>query len=158
MNIMQPIFAILSNKIILGTISASLIAQTLKIFFMGIKHKKLDFSYAFSMSGMPSGHTSGIIALTTLIGLKTGFDSTLFALSFCIAIVIMYDAVGVRQQSGKHAEMLNYLLDKYTIYTNEKEDSQHYLPIRIGHNLPEVVAGIVNGVCCSLLFVYLFGI
>ncbi|MEI6222204.1 MAG: divergent PAP2 family protein [bacterium] len=154
----QSIFSLLSNKVIIGTLLSSVVAQLLKIVIMGMKNRKLDFSYAFSMSGMPSGHTSGIVALSTLIGLKAGFDSVLFAFAFCMAVVIMYDAVGVRQQAGKHAEMLNYLLDKYTVYANEKEDKKKYLKVRLGHTVNEVIGGVVNGLVCALVFSWVVGI
>jgi len=158
---MSPIkilLAIIYNKIILGTAFAVLIAQFTKIFTNFFKTKTFDYTFTFSSSGMPSGHTSGVIALTTLIGIKAGFDSVLFALSFGIAVVIMYDAMGVRRQAGEHAKMLNYLLDKYTIYASENEDKKHYLKVRIGHTINEVLVGIVNGIFCALVFVYFFGL
>lgn len=157
---MEIIFAIgdiVTNMIILGTACTVVVAQTLKIVFMSVKLRKLDFSYAFSMSGMPSGHSSGVSSLATLVGLYSGFSSAIFAVAACIAVVIMYDAMGVRQQAGKHAQMLNHLLDKLTVYNSEEEDSRHYLKVRLGHTPVEVFAGCVTGVSCALLFWFLSG-
>jgi acid phosphatase family membrane protein YuiD len=155
---MNYLIAIISNKIIIGTTLAVLAAQFLKIITNFIQTGTIDYSFMFSSSGMPSGHSAGIVSMTTLIGFSQGFDSAIFALSVGMAIVIMYDAMGVRRQAGKHATMLNYLLDKYTIYNSETEDTQHYLPERIGHTPTQVVSGALVGIICATAFFFIVGL
>jgi len=155
---MDYIIAIITNKIIIGTLLSVVVAQVLKIITNFIKTGTFDYSFMLSSSGMPSGHSSGVVALTTLIGFSQGFGSAIFAFAFGMAVVIMYDAMGVRQQSGKHAEMLNYLLDRYTIFSSEKEDAQHYLPERIGHTPEQVVCGAFLGIICATAFFLTVGL
>lgn len=157
MRLLEILYTSGSNLIILGTISTVGIAQILKVIIFSLKTRKLDLSYLTSPSGMPSSHTAAVVALTSLIGHFEGYNSTIFAASFCFSLIIMYDAIGVRYQAGKHAEMLNMLLDKFTIYNNEGEDKKHYLPVRLGHTLQEVVGGIVTGIISAYIFSLLIG-
>ncbi len=157
MDLWQIIPDLTSNFIILGTILAAIIAQVVKFIIASIQEKKLDFSYLFSPSGMPSGHTTSVICLSTLTGHFEGFGSTFFAIAICFSLIIMYDAVGVRYQAGKHAEMLNQLLDKYTIYDSEEEDSKHYFSVRIGHTLPQVLGGVMTGLLVALGIIFWLG-
>ncbi len=155
---MDFVYALLGNKIIFGTLTTVLIAQLLKVLYLFFTTGNLDTSFFFSSSGMPSGHSAGITSLATLIGFAQGFGSAVFALAFGMAIVIMYDAMGVRQQAGNHAKMLNYLLDRYTLYSNEEEDAHHYLPERIGHTSVQVIGGALTGIFCAISWFLLFGV
>jgi uncharacterized protein len=100
-------------------------------------------------SGMPSGHSAMIISLATIIGLEEGFKSSLFAISVILAIIVIRDALGIRQYLGQHGRVLNILL-------KDLEDDQvleHEYPRlleRIGHTPIQVLAGSLLGFTISL--------
>jgi len=73
--------------------------------------KRFNFRWLFDTGGMPSSHSAGVCALATAVGITTGARSTLFAVTCIFAFTTMFDAQGVRRQSGKQAEALNRILD-----------------------------------------------
>lgn len=88
---------------------ACFLAQFIKI-FTG-KEKFIQFSRLFTSGGMPSSHSSFVTSLATLVGIERGFNSTDFAIVTVFALIIMYDASGVRRAVGKQATILNKILD-----------------------------------------------
>ncbi len=105
---MKEIFLELSqNKIFLTTLSAWLITQSLKVFIGVVQKRRLDFRLFVGTGGMPSSHVAGASCLATAVGLECGFDSVYFALAASFAIVVMFDAQGVRRATGRQARILN---------------------------------------------------
>ena len=100
---------------------------------------------------MPSSHTSLCISITTLVGLNLGFDSPLFGVSLVFSLIIMYDAMGLRMQSGKHAEAINKLLDQVF-----EEDNYKHLKEQLGHKPMEVLGGLVFGIVSAILLNMIF--
>jgi acid phosphatase family membrane protein YuiD len=96
-----------ANKVLLSSITAWFIAQFLKICFSLYKDKKLDLTRFVGSGGMPSSHTSFVTALATSVGKLNGWDSSSFAIALCFALVVMYDAAGVRRAAGNQAKVLN---------------------------------------------------
>lgn len=92
---------------IIAALLAAIIAQSIKLLLTGLVHKKLDFRVLTTTGGMPSSHAASVIALSTIIGIITGFTSPLFAVSIGYAFIVMYDAAGIRRASGKMAVCLN---------------------------------------------------
>lgn len=95
---------IFSNEILWVSIFACFFAQFLKIFS---GDKGIDVSRIIVSGGMPSSHSSFVSCMSTMIGLKYGFSSDLFAIATVVSLIIMYDASGVRQAVGKQATILN---------------------------------------------------
>ena len=85
-----------SNHILWTSIFACFLAQFIKI-FTG-KEKRFDLSRIFMSGGMPSSHSSFVTCLSTLVGIYRGFDSIEFAICIVFALIVMYDASGVRRQ------------------------------------------------------------
>ena len=106
MNFFSQIF---SNKVLGISMFACFLAQFIKI-FTG-KEKFIQFSRLFTSGGMPSSHSSFVTSLATLVGIERGFNSTDFAIVTVFALIIMYDASGVRRAVGKQATILNKILD-----------------------------------------------
>ena len=100
---------IFSNKVLGISILACFLAQFIKI-FTG-KDKFIQFSRIVTSGGMPSSHSSFVTSLATLVGIERGFNSTDFAIVAVFALIIMYDATGVRRAVGKQAAILNQILD-----------------------------------------------
>jgi acid phosphatase family membrane protein YuiD len=124
------------------------IAQLIKFFVELYKHKKFDFTRLFGSGGMPSSHTSFTIALVVSVGKYQGFDSAVFAVAACLALVTMYDAAGVRRAAGQHAEILNYMMDHWK---NAPELFEKDLKELLGHTPIEVLGGLILGIVVGLL-------
>ena len=99
------------NKIFQVAIFSWFIAQTVKVFHTLVTKKQFDFTRFVGSGGMPSSHASFVMGLTTAVGLIHGWDSTYFAISLCISLIIMYDAAGVRRAVGKQAIILNKMIE-----------------------------------------------
>ena len=135
------------NKILMTTISGWLIAQTIKVVLGVFRQKKFDFRLFIGSGGMPSAHAAGAACLGTSIGMECGFDSVYFALAFAFAIVVMFDAQGVRRSTGKQAGILNKIMDD--IYWQGKIQELRLREL-IGHTPVEVIMGLILGVVISL--------
>jgi len=146
---MKEIFLQLShNKIFLTTLSAWLIAQALKVFIGVVQKRRFDFRLFVGTGGMPSAHVAGAACLATAMGLEYGFDSAYFALAASFAIVVMFDAQGVRRATGKQARILNKITDD--IYWQGKIHDGRLREL-IGHTPLEVVGGFLVGVLIAIL-------
>ncbi|RLC38499.1 divergent PAP2 family protein, partial [Candidatus Falkowbacteria bacterium] len=99
----------MSLEILLLPLVAGLIAQLIK-FFIRSNNKKFEFKNILAYSGMPSGHSAIVISLATIIGLKEGINSPLFAISIILAIIVIRDALGIRRYLGQHGKTLNILV------------------------------------------------
>lgn len=57
--------------------------------------------------GMPGSHSALVGSVAHATGLFAGFASPLFALALTLAVIAIYDAMGIRRQTSKHAEINN---------------------------------------------------
>jgi len=135
--------------ILLTSFIAWLIAQSLKVLLGVIKERKFNFKWFVGTGGMPSSHAALVSALATSVGLHMGFTSPYFAIALVFAIVVLFDAQGVRRSSGKQAEILNMILEDMYWKKRIKEDRLKEL---LGHTPVEVMAGTVLGIFVSLFF------
>lgn len=136
------------NKILMTTVSAWLIAQTLKVVLGVFRLKKFDFRLFIGSGGMPSTHAAGAASLATSIGLECGFDSVYFALAFAFGVVVMFDAQGVRRSTGKQAGILNKIMED--IYWQGKIQEIRLREL-IGHTPVEVIIGLFLGIAIALV-------
>ncbi|MFA5275983.1 MAG: divergent PAP2 family protein [Candidatus Omnitrophota bacterium] len=136
------------NKVLMTTISAWLIAQVLKLFVGFITQRKFDFRWLIGSGGMPSSHAAGAACLATAVGLEQGFNSVYFALAASFAIVVMFDAQGVRRSTGKQARILNKIMDD--IYWQGKIEELRLREL-IGHTPIEVIIGLILGITIALI-------
>jgi len=144
----QFIHLILNNRILITTFLAWIVAQSIKVIIGIIKEKKFDFRWLISTGGMPSSHTAGVVALATSVGIHTGWDSVYFAIAAVFAVVVMFDAQGVRRTIGRQAYILNKILDDIYWQGKIQEDRLREL---IGHTPIEVIMGMVLGIVISFL-------
>ena len=98
---------------------------------------------------MPSSHTAFTIALVTSVGKYVGLASPSFAIAACFALVVMYDASGVRRAAGEQAKILNYMMDHWKESTPELFEKS--LKELLGHTPVEVIAGALLGVAVGLI-------
>lgn len=141
---------ILHNEILITAILAWVVAQLLKVIIHSIKDRTLEFSRILNDGGMPSVHSALVSGLATSAGLTQGFSSGLFAVSAVLAIVVMHDASGIRRQSGKHAEVINEIME---ILKNEPFPN-HIKKLKevLGHTPMQVFMGCLLGISVALLY------
>lgn len=131
------------EALIIG-ISAVIIAQVLKFFVHLIWKRKVDLRLFTTTGGMPSSHSAGVIGLSTTVGLICGFSSIEFAMAIGYALVVMYDAAGVRRAAGKQAACLNKII--MDIYKQELKEAGGKLKELLGHTPLQVLVGAAFGV------------
>jgi len=143
----QVFLDIFKNKIFMVTLMAWIIAQTTKVTLGVIREKRFDFRWFVGTGGMPSSHAAGASCLATSIGIEYGFDSVFFALAAAFAIVVMFDAQGVRRASGRQARLLNKMLED--IYWQGKIQETRLREL-IGHTPLEVIGGFLLGITIAI--------
>jgi len=145
---------LLSNEILLCCLTAWFAAQALKIPTYWLVEKKLDWARFFGSGGMPSSHTAFVVSLVIMIGAMEGFDTALFAAAFTLAAIVMYDATGVRRETGKQAEVLNEIIRN--VFINGKPITDEEFKELVGHTKVEVAGGFVVGVATACAYLFLF--
>ncbi|MFA6513804.1 MAG: divergent PAP2 family protein [Patescibacteria group bacterium] len=133
---------------ILTPIVSFIIAQGLKVFIKSF-NKKITWHDVFAYSDMPSGHTSVVVAITAIIGLKLGVSSPIFAVAFVFAMIVIVDAIGLRNYLGQHGKTLNILV-KDLKEDDFLDNSYPKLLEKIGHTPLQVVAGATIGILTSI--------
>ena len=133
------------NQTLMSGVAGWVIAQVLKTLLDIALNRSFNPERIFGSGGMPSSHSSTMCALTTAAGMRYGGGSFEFAVCFIMSMVVMYDAIGVRQETGKQAKVLNRLLfDDFL-----KLDGvvlQEKLKEYVGHTPIQVAAGAILGV------------
>ena len=110
--------------------------------------KKFNFKRIMGAGGMPSSHSAVVTSLATLIGKYEGVDTSIFALSLIFAMVVMYDAAGVRRAAGKQARLLNKIVE--TPGLSSMEVTEKLVEV-LGHTPLQVFVGAVIGIAVGLL-------
>jgi acid phosphatase family membrane protein YuiD len=122
---------------ILTIILAWFMAHVIKYFVSRWHKEKYKLrSHIFRSGGMPSAHSATTVALAMIVGLKDGFESSLFAIALLFAIIVMYDAVKVRRSAGEQGLAIRSIVKEIK--------SEIEVPrIAKGHTPLEVVLGAV---------------
>ena len=143
------------NEIFVSAASAWLIAQILKTLIHAVLTKNLNFERMYGSGGMPSSHSATVTALATSSYFLHGAGSSEFAISIILAIIVMYDARGVRREAGIHAKMLNDLIEMLTDLTNNNKLSfDEKLKEFVDHTPLQVAVGSILGfgIACLVHF------
>ncbi len=143
---MDNFSAVFQNHILIVALVACITAQLLKIPIDLIRYKKTSLRSLFSAGGMPSAHSALVGALATGVGQAKGWDSSEFAIACLFAVIVMYDAAGVRQAAGKQARILNQIIDDMF---EEKEFSEERLKELLGHTPVQVFVGLSLGIAIA---------
>lgn len=136
-----------NNRILAAALLGWFLAQTLKLPIEYLRTGRWSWGLWFSPGGMPSSHSSLVTATSLAIGLYYGFGSPLFGLSLAIAIIIIYDAAGVRRQAGIHAEKINDIIDE--LFRGQPLNEERLKEV-LGHTPIEVIAGVLLGLSIAL--------
>lgn len=148
---------IFGNRILDIVFIAAFIAQFWKVISPAFLGKGFKWNRIFATGGMPSSHSSTVTSLATCVMLIKGFRSAEFAIAVIFAGITMYDAAGIRRAAGKHANILNNLIEVIMERENLKIKHTHLKEL-LGHEPAEVFAGALLGVLVAIAMKgYLFG-
>jgi acid phosphatase family membrane protein YuiD len=146
---MQDFGHILDNQVLLVALAACLLAQVLKVTIELVKNGKVSVRILVTAGGMPSAHSAFVTALATGVGQTLGWETPEFAVAAIFAIIVMYDAAGVRQAAGKQARILNQIIDE--LFQEHPEFNEDRLKELLGHTPFQVIVGSTLGVAVSWL-------
>lgn len=130
-------------------IACGLIAQLSKVVGFYVRERRLNLMRMTEPGGMPSAHSAATVALCTVIGFESGVDSMVFAVTFLLSLIVMYEAAGVRRAAGEQAQVLNRIVDEFF---QDRRISEGRLKQLLGHTPFEVLAGGAMGFIAAFLF------
>lgn len=133
---------------------AVIISQFSK-FFISSNRLKFTLKNLVAYSGMPSSHAAVTISLATIIGLRLGIDSALFAVSVLLAFLIIRDALGIRRYIGKQGEVINELVEDLNEDRYLDERYPH-LREKVGHTPAQIIAGTIIGIAVGIICYWSF--
>lgn len=141
---------LLSNHIFVSAAMGWFIAQLLKTLIYAYLNHGFNLERMYGSGGMPSSHSATVTALATASYFELGAASPAFAISVILAIIVMYDARGVRRETGKQAEVLNYLM---TLITNQDDETPAYEKLKefVGHTPLQVAIGAILGILVAVI-------
>ncbi len=131
---------------LIAALLAMILSQIIKIFIFSKDSIKNNYRSLFGSGGMPSSHTAMVLALSTSLYIQDGLKSHTFFISIIFSLIVLYDAMGVRKEVGKHSVFLNHL----STLKKDKEDNVEFSEA-IGHTFFEVFIGGVLGVVTATL-------
>ncbi|MGI6574511.1 MAG: divergent PAP2 family protein [bacterium] len=139
-----------TNPILMASIIAWFLAQSIKVALTFWVEKEIDFRRFVGSGGMPSSHTAFVFALAVGVGRQVGWSSAEFAIAVVLALIVMYDAAGVRRAVGNQAEVLNKIIDEFF---HKGKFHEERLKELLGHTPKEVFAGALLGAVVAWFFV-----
>ncbi len=155
---MNGLNELLANRVLLAGICGWASAQVIKAVLYTILNREFRLERLFGDGGMPSGHSATVSAMAMMTMLQYGVGSFEFAITTMLAIIVMHDAMGVRLETGKQAEVINELTELFEEIADDlnNEDtwekkfqkvfSEDKLKEYVGHTPIQVVAGCILGI------------
>ncbi len=151
--------AILQNTPLWAALFSIFFAQFVKIPIHYLVTKKIDWKLFTSTGGMPSSHSAAVTSLCTAIAFEAGLDSPLFAVATIFAVIVMFDATGVRFQAGQQAIIINQLRIDFQLFVDQtkgwahkkNEEKMKELKTLLGHKPMEVFMGALTGILISII-------
>jgi hypothetical protein len=146
------LYEIITNKVLVASLCAWAVAQLLKVFITLVKEKRLDLRYLVISGGMPSAHSALVSALATSVAIVQGLGSVAFGITAILALVVMYDAAGIRQSVGLQSVVLNRIM-KELRSRRPIAELERDLREFIGHTPFQVIAGAALGIIVAWLWI-----
>ena len=140
----------LKNQRLISSATGWVVAQLLKTIIDCTLNHGFSPERLVGSGGMPSSHSATVCALVVSSGICCGVSSSEFAVSFVLAAVVMYDAIGVRQETGKQAKLLNLILQQ-DLFKLKDQEFEEKLKEFVGHTPLQVFAGAILGIVIALL-------
>jgi len=140
------------NPILLAGAVAWLVSQLSKAIIHLIITKRFQWDRLFGDGGMPSSHSATVTAVAVMTGLRCGWDSPIFAIAAILAVIVMHDAMGVRQETGKQAKVINSMVELINSFGRGELTPEETLKEFVGHTRRQVVVGaVLGGVIASVM-------
>lgn len=149
MNFFQDLF---HNRIFMASATGWLIAQIIKTIIHFILSKEFVMERMVGSGGMPSSHSSTVCALATATCFEFGAHSFEFAMALVFAIIVMYDARGVRRETGIQAKLLNDIMKTFEAMGRKEISAHDKLKEFVGHTPLQVIIGAILGMLIAPLF------
>lgn len=131
-------------EVMVAGFAGAFLAQLFKVIGHGLRYRVLNYRLFVETGGMPSSHSASMTAIASSVGMISGFDSLVFAVASALALVVMYDAAGVRRAAGRMAGVLNQLTEDIW------QQHPSRVPVRLrellGHTPFEVLVGGLLGI------------
>jgi len=144
---LHSIAGIFHNHVLHAALISWFVAQGAKIPIHYLVEHKWDLRRFFGSGGMPSSHTAMVISAALMVGLLNGFDTPVFGVAVVLAFIVMYDATGVRRETGRQAEIINRILRDAIL--EGKPISDRELKELVGHKPIEVFGGVIVGLAVT---------
>ncbi len=132
------------NQVFWTAVIANVTAQSLKLVLDYLFNGRWDWRRLLDTGGMPSSHSATVTALAVGVAMSSGWDSPLFAVAAILALIVMYDATGIRRQAGRQAELLNDLVEELQ-QVFEEGFAREPVKELLGHSYIEVFVGALLG-------------
>ena len=140
------------NPILLTGAVAWLLSQVSKAIIYLIINKRFQWDRLFGDGGMPSSHSATVTSVAVITGLRCGLDSPIFAIAAILALIVMHDAMGVRQETGKQAKVINSMVELINSFGRGELTPEETLKEFVGHTRRQVVVGaVLGGVIASVM-------
>lgn len=136
------IAGILQNHVLMTAMAGWFVAQVLKVPVDFLRRHHWNWALFFAAGGMPSSHSALVTSTAMAAGLHYGFDSPIFAVAVALAMVVVYDATGVRRQAGIQAQTINILVEE--LLQGHPISEQHLREV-LGHTPLEALSGVLLG-------------
>lgn len=153
---------LMKNYPLVAAFTAILFSQIVKIPVAYLLKRQTSWALATSTGGMPSSHSAGVSALITALAVQYGMQSPYVAIAATFGVIVMFDSMGVRRQSGEQGILLNQLVAEFDLlrlkvfslahetYHNEMKERERHLREYLGHKPVEVFFGILTGIGLAL--------
>ena len=144
-------YTLFDNAFFLSAATGWLVAQILKTIIHMLFTKKFNAERLIGSGGMPSSHSASVCALATAACMRSGVDSFEFAISLVLALIVMYDAMGVRRETGIQAKLINEMLQAFEEMGNSDLPTDEKLKEFVGHTPLQVMAGAILGIVIAVV-------
>ncbi len=141
---------IAANEIFISAALGWLVAQILKTIIHTALTKSFVAERMIGSGGMPSSHSATVCALATSTCFQYGSDSFEFAIAAFFAIVVMYDAIGVRRETGIQAKVINEMIELFS-NMGKGVSMEDKLKEFVGHTPLQVLAGAILGIAIAFM-------
>ena len=142
---------ILDNITFWSAVIALCLAQGVKPVLHLLLGKGWDWGMIITTGGMPSSHTALVTAITASVAITEGLGSPVFTVSLALSLIVMIDALTVRYETGKQAEILNEWSEYFQKLHKNGPFEQDTLKTMVGHSFLQVAAGLLLGVATGII-------
>ena len=149
---MDYIMALLSNDMLLTAVCSWAAAQIIKTVINLVLTKSFDPGRLIGSGGMPSSHSATVCGLATATGMIYGGSSIEFAVTFVLAMIVMYDAMNVRMETGRQGKVLNDMIEVFQ-KMGKNVSPEERLKELVGHTPLQVLVGAITGIVVAVLVV-----